>query len=398
MVREFCREIGADEDDEDCKKLGSSYFIASVERLARSDPRIAASSNSWDQHAYLLGTPGGTVDLRTGELRCAQPADMITKLTSVGPADTAECPLFRAFLLQIASGHESVATFLARWFGYALTGETREHKFVFIHGPGGNGKSVLLNTMVAISGDYAKVAPASVFSAKRFDAHPEELARLNGARLVTASETEAGQDWAEAKIKSLTGGDPITAREMYKSSITFRSQMKLTIVGNHQPGLKNVDDAMRRRIVVIELKFVPDEKDQSLEAKLLQEAAGILRLLIDESVAWYREGLIVPDCIGQGTEQYLATQDVFSEWLAEDVELTDDMSLFEVSRELFQSWSRHAELAGERAGNSRSFAANMRRTTEREPVQIKARNCKGYRGVRLRKNPVKPRASVSLVS
>ena len=141
--------------------------------------------------------------------------------------------------------------FLQQIVGYCLTGDTREHALFFIYGPGGNGKSVFLNTVSAIIGDYATTAAMDTFVASKSDRHPTDLAGLRGARLVAASETEEGRAWAEAKIKAITGGDPISARFMRQDFFTYRPQFKLVIVGNHKPVLKNVDDAAERRFNII---------------------------------------------------------------------------------------------------------------------------------------------------
>jgi putative DNA primase/helicase len=125
--------------------------------------------------------------------------------------------------------------FLRRWCGYCLTGSTREHAFAFVHGPGGNGKSVFLNTLAGIMADYSATAAMETFADSRHDRHSTELAMLKGARLVTASETEAGRGWAEAKVKAITGGDPITARFMRQDNFTYTPQFKLLIAGNHAP-------------------------------------------------------------------------------------------------------------------------------------------------------------------
>jgi putative DNA primase/helicase len=203
----------------------------------------------------LLGTPGGTVDLRTGELRPARPEDMITKSTTVTPSEDEDCPEFERFLHQITQGDTALVAFFIRWFGYNLTADIREQKLLLVHGPGGNGKGVLTHVIAAIFGDYAKAAAMTTFNARHFDAHPEELASLEGARLVTASETEFGKHWAEARIKELTGGDPISCRKLYGHRYSYIPTFKLTFVGNLTPMLQEVDQAIRRCFLVVFISF-----------------------------------------------------------------------------------------------------------------------------------------------
>jgi putative DNA primase/helicase len=131
--------------------------------------------------------------------------------------------------------------------GYSLTGSQREHAMFFGYGTGGNGKSVLIDAVAGIMGDYHTTAPIETFTASTSDRHPTELARLVGARLVTAIETEEGRRWAETRIKTLTGGDRVAARFMRQDFFEYTPQFKLLIAGNHQPILRTVDEAIRRR-------------------------------------------------------------------------------------------------------------------------------------------------------
>src|SRR5262249_4902153 len=138
-----------------------------------------------------------------------------------------------------------------RLLGYALTGLTIEHALFFLYGTGANGKSVLMSTVAGILGSYHRTAPIETFTASTSERHPTDLAGLRGARLVTAVETEEGRRWAESKIKALTGGDRIAARFMRQDFFEFTPQFKLVIAGNHKPGLRSVDEAIRRRFNLV---------------------------------------------------------------------------------------------------------------------------------------------------
>lgn len=148
----------------------------------------------------------------------------------------------------------------------------------FLYGTGSNGKSVFVNTLVTILGDYAANAPMETFMDSRTDRHPTDLAGLRGARMVTATETEQGRRWNESRIKEITGGDRITARFMHKDNFTYPPTYKLVMSGNHKPAIRNVDEAMRRRMHLIPFEVtVPREKrDRRLQEKLLEERDGIL--------------------------------------------------------------------------------------------------------------------------
>src|SRR5262249_9400947 len=152
------------------------------------------------------------------------------------------------------------------------------HALFFLHGLGANGKSVFLNTVSGILGDYHRAAPIETFTASRSDRHPTELAMLRGARLVTATETEEGRHWAEARIKALTGGDPISARFMHQDFFEFIPKFKLMIAGNHKPSLRSVDEAIRRRfnLVPFSVTIPAEERDETLAERLRTEWPGIL--------------------------------------------------------------------------------------------------------------------------
>src|SRR6516225_4421324 len=214
-VRKICRKAAAK-----CKKpkiaatLASAKTVAAVERLARADRRLAASIDQWDADKWLLNTPDGVVDLRTGCLEPHRPHQYLTKIVAVASDASCPTPLWTNFLDRITSGDTQLGGFLARVLGYALTGTTDEHAIFFNYGTGANGKSVLTRTAAGIFGDYHVTAPIETFTASKYDRHPTDLAGLRGARLVSATETEEGRRWAESRIKTLSGGDKIAARFM----------------------------------------------------------------------------------------------------------------------------------------------------------------------------------------
>ena len=315
-ARIACRDI-AREADKRKPILSRAATAAAVERFAQSDRAFAVTSEIWDCDPWLLGTPGGTVDLRTGSQRQARPQDYITKATAVVPRVTRECPAWLAFIKQATGDDEAFARFLQQWCGYCLTGVTQEHALLFVYGPGGNGKSVFLNTVSGILGDYCRTAPMDTFTAGSGDRHPTDLAMLRGARLVTATETEEGRAWAEARIKQMTGGDPVTARFMRQDFFTFTPEFKLTITGNHKPTLKNVDEAARRRFNIGPFLHTPTSRDPHLEAKLLPEWPGILGWMIDGCLDWQSNGLVRPKVVVDATSEYFAAQDVIGRWLTE---------------------------------------------------------------------------------
>ena len=250
-ARKMCRWAAAECGGKMAKTLASAKTVAAVERLARADRRLAATVDQWDADPWALNTPCGMLDLRTGKLRPHRPDDYVTKLTGVVPDPSFQSPMWLKFLNRVMGGDEELVAFLRRLTGYALTGLTWEHALFFLYGTGANGKTTFLNALISCAGDYHRTAPIETFTAAMGERHPTDLAGLRGARLVTAVETEEGRRWAESKIKVLTGGDRIAARFMRQDFFEFAPQFKLLIAGNHKPGLRSVDEAMRRRFNLI---------------------------------------------------------------------------------------------------------------------------------------------------
>ncbi|MGQ7793755.1 phage/plasmid primase, P4 family [Faunimonas sp. B44] len=357
-ARNVCRAAAAE-----CNKskiaaaLASAKTVAAIERLAKADRRLAATAGQWDADPWSLNTPAGIVDLRTGRMRDHAPDEHMTRMTAVAPAG--KCPTFLAFLGRIMAGDEELVAFLQRVFGYALTGSTREHALFFGYGTGANGKSVLLSTVAGILGDYHKTAPIETFTASSGDRHPTDLAGLRGARLVTAVETEEGRRWAESRIKTLTGGDPISARFMRQDFFEYVPQFKLAIAGNHKPGLRSVDEAIRRRfhLIPFAVTIPPAERDTDLTEKLKAEWPGILAWMVEGCREWQASGLRPPKAVTDATAAYLEAEDAVAAWLDEACER--DPSATALSSTAFASWKLWAAAAGEHVGSQKKFIAAL---------------------------------------
>jgi putative DNA primase/helicase len=335
-------------------RMASKKAAEGVEHMARRDQRLAVTSDKWDRDPYLLGTPGDTVDLRTGQLKAPSRDDYITKVVAVTPAPPGTpCPLFNKFLEEATGGDQGLQRFLQQWAGYCLTGDTSEQALLFVYGPGGNGKGVFLTVLTEVMGDYAKTAAMETFVASKQQRHLTELAMLHGARLVTASETEKHQAWSQSRINQLTGGDKITANFMRRDHFTFKPQFKLTIIGNHKPKLETVDEAARRRFNIVPFLHKPKEPDKALGAKLRDEYPAILRWMIEGSLDRQANGLMRPDVVSTTTDEYFEEQDLIGQWIAELCEVGPNCKAG--SSELFESWKSYAEKHNEYAGSAKSF-------------------------------------------
>jgi putative DNA primase/helicase len=340
------------------KLIASARTISAVERLAQCDQRIVAIADQWDLDPWLLNTPLGTIDLRTGKMKPHDPADCITKITGIAPDFEMPTPVWDAFLKRITNSEE-LEKYLQRKPGYELTGITREHALFFSYGTGANGKSTFMNAVTACLGDYHQAAPIETFTSSNQDRHPTELARLRGARLVTSMETEEGRRWAESRIKALTGDDPVAARFMRQDFFEYRPQFKLDISGNHKPSLRSVDEAIRRRfnLLPFAVTIPPEERDPELGEKLKVEQPGVMAWAIKGCLAWQAEGLNPPKIVTEATEAYLAAEDAIAAWIEECCER--DINAFHSQAELFVSWKAWAERSGEYVGSQRGLMQKL---------------------------------------
>ena len=296
LAQQFVRSLSGHVTGKAKDAMGRVAFSERVERSATKDRALAVDGGRWDADPFKLGTPDGTVNLKSGLLAASDPADLITKITRVAPSRHEDCQRWHQFLDEATRGDAELIRFLKQFCGYSLTGVIRDHALAFIYGPGGNGKSVFANVVGAILRDYAVVAPMETFTASKSPRHETELAMLAGSRLVRTSETEEGRAWNEVRIKSVTGGDPLTARRMHQNHFTFAPTFKLLVIGNHKPALREVSDAIRRRMRIVEFKHKPAAEDATLEPKLLSEAPGILRWMINGALDWQASGkLLIPE-------------------------------------------------------------------------------------------------------
>jgi putative DNA primase/helicase len=382
-ARGICRAAAAECNKAKlAKELASAKTVAAVERLARSDRRLAANVDQWDIEPWLLNTPKGVVDLHTGVMRKHRAGDYLTCMTAVAPEG--DCPLWRAFLDRTTAGDAELQAYLQRLCGYALTGSTREHALFFLYGKGANGKGTFVNAISGTLEDYHRAAPIETFTASHTDRHPTELADLRGARLVTATETEEGRRWAESRIKMLTGGDRVRARFMRQDLFEFVPQLKLVISGNHKPGLRSVDEAIRRRfnLIPFTVTIPAEERDKDLGDKLKTEWPGILQWMIDGCLAWQREGLNPPEAVSAATAAYLEAQDSLAAWLNECCER--DANVWERSQTLFASWKAWAERSGHFVGDTKTFRDRLDGRDGIEHRLEPGTKRAGYRGVRLK--------------
>jgi putative DNA primase/helicase len=355
-IREILHEIASDLCTREPKKQALARGIESAARLRNVmsvmevDHRIAIPMSALDADPWLLNTPHGVVDLRTGLMGPHVAGLLMTKMTRVSPDRASDCVRWKQFLHEATAGNPELVAYLQRVAGYCLTGVTDEHAIVFVYGPGGNGKSVFLNALNHVLGEYAATAPMSTFMATRSERHPTEVAALHGARLVSASETSEGGRWNEERLKNLSGGDPVTARFLYKDFFTFVPQFKLVMIGNRKPSLDTVDDAMRRRLQLVPFTIKPQHPDPHLLDKLRAEGPAIMAWMVDGALAWQSERLSPPAAVQAATSEYFEDQDLLERWLSEECVLSDK-GVWTPTGDLYERWKEWCNERGEQPGS-----------------------------------------------
>ncbi|SDG08502.1 phage/plasmid primase, P4 family [Sulfitobacter delicatus] len=379
LARQACRAVASKcEKPGEARRIASDKTISACLRIATSDPRLATRVSDWDAHPMLLNTPSGIIDLQTGEVLAHDQNFMLSQMAGASPDQG--CPRWFEFLDEITDGDRELQSYLSRLAGYCLTGSTQEQMFAFLHGDGANGKSVFLSTIAHVLGDYAVTATLDTFMASSNQRHLTELAGLQAARLVQVPETEQGNSWAEAKIKSVTGGERLRANFMRQDHFEFTPQFKLLIAGNHRPRIASNGEAMRRRlhIVPFDVTIPADRRDPKLLEALRMEADGILGWMLEGCNEWQRIGLAPPQRLLDTANSYFQDEDLVGQWISECCRMEPGMKA--PSKVLFGSWKAWAEAAGVPSGSIKTFGEAMRSRGCR-PISVK--RARGWEGIAL---------------
>jgi putative DNA primase/helicase len=365
-VRGIYREAAQETDDRQRKRLGawaktseSRGRITAMVDLARSERGIPIEPDDLDSDPWVLNFNNGSLDLRTGELREHDPADLCTKLIPFDFNPDATCPLFKRFLRRTFDNNAALIAFVRRAFGYSLTGSTREQVIFVFWGTGANGKSTLLETIRSGLADYACTADSSLLMAKTHDGARNDVARLAGIRLVSTGETEAGRYLAEALVKQLTGGDKVTARFLYSEFFEYDAQFKLILATNHKPTIRGTDNAIWRRIRLVPFKVtIPEgEQDKALPQKLRRELPGILAWAVRGCLEWRKAGLGQPDEVIAATEAYREEMDIIGGFLKDRCFQRADLQ--EAAATLYANYKSWCESNGERPLTQQRFGVAL---------------------------------------
>jgi putative DNA primase/helicase len=288
-------------------------------------PMVSVKKTEFDAHQFLFNCSNGVIDLKTGKLHAHDRDYLLTKISNVEYKENADCPNWMKFLESIFKKDDNttdyeIIDFLQKAIGYTLTGDISEQVMFFLYGTGRNGKSTFINTIQRILGDYGRQTNSDTFIKKKNDnAVNNDIARLDGARFVSAVESEEGQQLSESLVKQITGGEKISARFLRQEFFEFIPEFKVFFTTNHVPIIKNNDNGIWRRIRLVPFTVtIPKEKiDKDLPKKLEKEISGILKWAVDGCLKWQSEGLGEPAAVERATNNYREDMDILGPFMSE---------------------------------------------------------------------------------
>ncbi len=352
--------------------------------LAASELPIPARAGEWDQRAWLLACENGSVDLKTGQIQKSQRKDMGTRRAGTHYDPDAAAPRWETFLETVLPD-AALRDFFQRATGYALTGDVSAQCLFFLYGSGSNGKSTALRAIMDTMGDYALQAAPDLLIAREGSGGPNnDVAELQGTRLVATIEVEDGKRMAEGLVKQITGGDRIKARFMRQDFFEFEPTHKIFLAANHKPAIRGQDVAIWRRIKVIpfEVQIADADKDPHLSEKLHDERPGILAWAVRGCLEWQKQGLAEPAAVKEATAAYQAGEDVLGDFLAECCLLRPSLKV--TAGALYTTYVKWADANSERCLSKKTFGARLQEGRHVfAAINIGPKHARGWEGIGL---------------
>ncbi|MGQ9808303.1 MAG: DNA primase family protein [Armatimonadota bacterium] len=361
------------------------YWDKALE-LFKGHDGVLTQASELDADPWLLNTPSGVLDLRTGELREQQPEDLLSRITAAEYDPQAQCPLFEAFLRQILP-HNGLVEYMQAVLGMALIGANRPQELYILHGGGRNGKSTLLNVLQAVLGDYAGPIPRDAVLTRRQqqDAARVSLAACEGIRFGVLDELADGATLSPVAVKDLTSDNPMKARALYENYRDIRLSVTPFIATNHKPAIPEQTEGTWRRVRLIPFTFQVAEEsvDPQMQEKLLQEAVGILRWLVDGCRRALEHGLQMPPVVAEATGEYRTEEDALAEFI--DACCVTGPAYRAVFRDLYAAYQQWCDENGvERALTKKAFSRLLeQRGVESRQARVDGQKCQLCHGIGL---------------
>lgn len=358
--------------------------------LAKAERPLADSGEGWDGDPWLLGVANGVVDLRTGQLRDGKQSDKITMHTKIAFDPTAKAPRWERFMSEVYDGNRELMDYVQRAVGYSITGDVSEQVIFLAYGTGANGKSTFVEIIRNVLGEHAYNLPFSAFELNSRSSIPNDIAALENRRFATAIETSETSRLNEARIKALTGSDPVTARYLYGEFFTFVPTAKFWLVFNHFPKVNDESEGFWRRVRVIPFvqQFPKDKRDKKLLMKLKEEAGGILNWAIEGARKWKEQGLDTPAIVTQTSEQYRQESDVLAEFIEDCCVL--DADALTTSGKLWNEYVGWKTRQHDGDGLDRTTFGRKLEARGLKKVRVGQERTRGWRGIRLKSDVPDP--------
>jgi len=367
----------AEESDPDKSKDIAKWGIASQSINRRkamiegATPYVPVTPDEFDRHPELINLCNCCLDLNSLQTREHARENLMTKCAGVEYKLEAQCPLWEDHLHLIFGGDQDLIEGFQEACGYLLIGDNPEQQIFFLWGNGKNGKSETMKVLTRLMGDYARNIGAESLMVKRGDGPRSDLARIAGARFVTASEPYEGARLAESVIKQLTGDDEVTVRRLYENEFSFKPEAKIWMATNHKPRITGVDDGIWRRIQLwpFTVTIPPERRVANYGEVLLQELPGILNWCL-EGFRRYKErgSLYVPLLVGDATKQYRSESDTVQSFLLDETKPSSGTDI--PRKDLYERYESWCEELGEKPVSTRKFAQCLRAVEYIEEVKV----------------------------
>lgn len=362
----------------------ASGRLRAIVEIASNNTALKITPEQMDRSPWLLNCHNGTINLKTGKLQPFDSKDFMTKMCRTKYDPNCKTPLWDSLLDKVTKGDAAMQRYMQKAFGYALTGDTSEQAIFILYGTGSNGKSTLLNVFAELLDTYAQSAKSDTFMEKKNENVNNDIARLNGARFVTAIEMQENKRMSEALIKSMTGGDKLVTRFLYGEFFEYTPQFKVFLAVNHKPVIRDDTNSIWRRIKLIPFTnvFTEQDRDKNFPAKILAaEMPGILAWAVQGCLLWQQEGLTMPDEVTKATSDYKVEMDSFAAFFDECcIVYESGRATNKALRAKYDEWCKEN---GEYALSQRPFSQKM---LERGFIKKRASNTGAYEwnGVSLR--------------
>ena len=322
--------------------------------------RKTVTPDEFDNDDMLLNVANGYVDLTSRELYKHDINRMFSQIANTDYSEKMQPSVWLDFLNDIFAGDKAVIRYIQKALGYSLTGSTREQVMFILFGKGRNGKSIFVETIAEILGDYSNNMQAKSLMVKKNDNVNTDIARLSKARFVTSSEPNEGFRFDEGLIKQITGGDKVTARFLYAEEFEYTPKFKIWVSTNHKPIIRGTDDGIWRRLVLIPFDVqIPEEKiDKDLKYKLLREAPAILNWMAEGAYMWMREGLELPEKLKDAGQTYRTEMDVVEQFIQEKCKRAEGVK--ETGKALYEEYKKWADENNEYKMDKNKFGKKLK--------------------------------------